>query len=343
MRFLLAAASCLVLYILPLASAAAETTRTIYLDDDLLSGFAEDSDYTGGAALTFAGEIPRDVSPVGDSAASSPRLREWLSSMDRLLGISSNSYRYEIEIGGAAFTPADIITAEPVTNDRPYAGLVYVAGTLIQDEDAYRSAVTSLAVGVLGSELVPHAQHTVHRWMGSDQPNGWRHQISDGGEATLRLMHERRWASDVRSFAGERVQWVYLAGAGVGFLTDINAGVAVRIGDFSTARWDIHASPTGLSSRAVSGVADPGDRFFYGALSARVPLYNALLQGQFRDSDVTVPSADRRRFVPDATLGYVMGLPKGRNLHYFIRAQLSDVRLAERSDTLVYGGVSLSW
>jgi hypothetical protein len=26
-----------------------------------------------------------------------------------------------------------------------------------------------------------------------------------------------------------------------------------------------------------------------------------------------------------------------------VRAQLSDVRLPERADTLVYGGVSLSW
>jgi hypothetical protein len=156
-------------------------------------------------------------------------------------------------------------------------------------------------------------------------------------------MHERQWASEVVRFSGSQFQWLYRAGAGVGFLTDVNAGVAARWGRFSDPRWGIHASATGLSDRAVFSHADDRDRFLYGAVSARVPFYNALLQGQFRDSDFTVPSDARRHFVPEVTLGFVLGLSKGRDLHYFIRAQRSDIRLPERSDTTIYGGFTLSW
>ncbi|HEY6642668.1 lipid A deacylase LpxR family protein [Povalibacter sp.] len=315
--------------------AEAETTHTIYLDDDLFSGMSNDADYTGGGAFTVAGTLEPDATP-GRQAR--------LAAMDRLLGIQSSSYRYELEIGVAAFTPADIRDSEPVWDDRPYAGLVYVSGSLQQIQDPYRSAVTSLAVGVLGSAFVPHAQRRVHRTMGSERPRGWQHQVSDGAEPTLRLMHERKWTSEVTDFRGSRMQWFYRAGGGVGFLTDLSAGIGARVGRFADATWNIHGSATGLSDRGVMGSSDDaGDRFFYGTLSARVPLYNALLQGQFRHSDVTVPSDRIRRLVPDLTLGFLIGLPKGRDMHYFVRGQLADVKLPQRSDTTVYAGVALSW
>ena len=324
---------CAIASALTCLTAAAETTRTIYLDDDLFSGVGTDADYTGGGALTIAGELD----------ANTPRRQARLAAMDRFFGIQSSTYRYELELGVAAFTPLDISHDEPLWSDRPYAGLVYVAATLEQIHDPYRSAVTSLAIGVLGSSLVPRAQRRIHRTMGSVQPRGWHHQISEGNEATLRLMHERKWAGEIAHLGNSRAQWFYRAGAGLGFLTDVSAGVGVRVGRFADPTWNIHGSPTGLSDRGVASGGDDGDRFFYGTLSARVPLYNALLQGQFRHSDFRVPSDRIRRLVPDLTLGFLLGLPKGRDMHYFVRAQLSDVRLAHRSDTIVYAGLALSW
>ncbi|MET0499451.1 MAG: lipid A deacylase LpxR family protein [Steroidobacteraceae bacterium] len=315
-------------------AAAAGPLRTIHLDDDLFSGMSSDADYTGGGAIALTNEISDDASPG---------MLDWLSRMDRMTGVQASRYRYELELGAAAFTPADIARKEAILSDRPYAGLVYLSGALVQEQGALSSAVTTLTLGYLGGDFVPRAQRRVHRTMRSIQPEGWHHQISDGGEATARVMHERQWAGATMNFAGARLQWLYRAGAGIGFLTDVNAGVAARWGRFTDPRWSIHSSPTGLSDRAMFSHADHRDRFIYGSVSAKVPFYNALLQGQFRDSDVTIPSDARRHFVPEVALGLVIGLSRGRDLHYFIRAQLSDMRLPERSDTTVYGGVSLSW
>src|SRR6202008_2731812 len=111
-------------------------------------------------------------------------------------------------------------------------------------------------LGCLGSALVPRAQRGVHRAMGSVQPEGWRHQISDGGELTARLMHERQWAREAVSFAGSDLQLLYRAGAGIGFMTDVTAGVAARWGRFKSPAWRIHASPTGLGYRDVVSDVD---------------------------------------------------------------------------------------
>jgi len=302
---------CALLWTFARTCAAADVEHALYLDEDLLSGFSQDADYTGGLAVTFAGE-------------------------------RAEGERYEIEIGAAAFTPEQIGNPDVDPDDRPYAGLIYGSGAL--DHSSERGgATTTLAIGVLGLPLIASAQRAVHRAMHSQQPRGWRHQISDGGEPTLRLSHERRWLSEPVEVAGQRLQWLYRAGAGVGFLTDLSFGIAARAGQFSDVRWDIHTSPTGLGDRAAFGRTDERDRFFYATLTARVPVYDVFVQGQFRDSDITVSSRDRRYLVPAASVGFVFGLPKGRNLHYFIRAQQSDVRLADRSDTAVYAGISLSW
>jgi len=315
------------------SSANAELARTLYIDEDLFSGIANDADYTGGLAVTFADDLVMGAGGV-------PR---WIEQLDRMLGLHSPQHRYEIEVGAAAFTPQDIADFQVVRGDRPYAGIVYASATLIQAQGPSFSATTTVTAGILGSAFIPRVQRRVHRAMGSIQPRGWHHQISDGGEGTLRLSHELKWARPVADLGGMQGQWLYRAGAGIGFVTDVSVGVAARIGQFSSARWDIHSSPTGLSDRSMFDRSDQRARFLYVTMSARVPLYNAFLQGQFRDSEVTMSARQRRYLVPDASLGFVLGLPKGRDLHYFLRAQRSDARLERRSETFVYAGVALSW
>ncbi len=302
---------CAALWAFARVCAGSDLEHALYVDEDLLGGMAQDADYTGGVAVTF-------TTDRGDGS------------------------RREIEVGGAAFTPAEISSPDIVWHDRPYAGLIYVSAALDRLNDR-SAAATTLTIGVLGLPWIGNTQRRVHRAMGSDRPRGWHHQISEGGEPTLRISHERRWLSEPIELAGGRAQWLYRAGVGAGFITDLSLGFAARFGSFSDARWDLHSSPTGLGDRAAFGRTAERDRFVYTTLSLRVPAYDAFLQGQFRDSDVTVRARDRRYVVPAASLGVVFGLPRGRNLHYFIRAQRSEVRLAERSETAVYGGISLSW
>lgn len=316
--------------ILP-GTAHAETEFTLRIDEDLFSGMGNDADYTGGLALTFA----------GDMFAEPQARRTWIRRLDERLGMAARRYRYEFELGAAAFTPLPISELATQLGDRPYAGIVYTSVTVVR-WGGTQSAATTILAGVLGSELVPAAQRHIHRVMGSDQPRGWTHQISDGGELTFRVMHEMTRASAVTDLGRTNAQWLYRMSAGAGLLTDVGFGVAARIGQFAEPHWAIHTSPLGLGDRMVSGSARV-DRYLYVTLGARLSLYNAFLQGQFRHSDLTMSSSERRTLVPDASLGFVFDTERNRTVHYFLRAQRSEARLAAREEISIYGGIALSW
>lgn len=314
-----------------LPAAIASTSFTVRVDEDLFSGMGNDADYTGGLALTLSGDLYEqpDAAP------------EWIQRLDKQLGMVAQRYRYEAEIGGAAFTPLRITQSGVQHDDRPYAGILYASATLVRWGGA-QSAATTILAGVLGSDLAPAAQRRIHRAMGSDEPRGWHHQISDGGELTFRVMHEVTRATAVRDLGGTNVQWLYRMSAGAGVLTDVGLGVAVRFGQFTDSHWAIHSSPLGLSDRMIAS-GSRSDRFFYVTAGARLSLYNAFLQGQFRHSDLTVGDNDRRKLVPDASFGFALDTPRNSSLHYFLRVQRSEMRLAARDEVAVYGGIALSW
>jgi len=326
----IAVAAILILASMLPALGRADTRFTVRVDEDLFSGMGNDADYTGGLALTLAGDL-------FEQSGTGP---QWLRRMDRKLGVTAQSYRYELELGGAAFTPLRITETDVLRGDRPYSGILYTSASVIR-WGGTQSAATTLLVGVLGSEFVPAAQRHIHRVMGSDQPRGWHHQISDGGEPTVRVMHEVTRASAVMELGRSNAQWLYRMGAGAGLLTDLSVGVAARVGHFGESHWALHSSPLGLGDR-MSGSAR-SERFFYMTLGARLSIYNAFLQGQFRHSDLTMSGSERRRLVPDASLGFVFDASPNFNVHYFVRAQRSEARLAVRGETSVYGGIALSW
>lgn len=314
------------------SSVRAGPKLTLHVDEDLFSGMGSDADYTGGLAMTLADEL----------FAAKQSAPAWIENFDNALGVNAENYGYEVELGAAAFTPLRIADSEVVRGDRPYAGIVYVSATLLRSDGA-QFAATTLAVGMLGSELIPAAQRRIHRAMGSDQPRGWTHQVSDGGELTLRVTHEVARSSPAIDLGHVSAQWLYRMGVGAGFLTDVNIGIAARFGQFSDPRWNIHSSPLGLGDRMIFSRSDRSERFWYVTLGARFSVYNVLLQGQFRDSDHTLSGRDCRALVPDASVGFVFEMDNGFDLHYFLRAQRSEARLAERDETSVYAGVALSW
>lgn len=124
-------------------------------------------------------------------------------------------------------------------------------------------------------------------------PLGWANQISAGGEPTAlyRTGYQRQLAGD--GALGRRKHWQVVGGVegAVGYHTTAAGSLSARLGAFTTEFWQF---PRGIASAAVAppDTAAAGvrrwDLFAFAALRPRVVLYNALLQGQFRDSVHTV-------------------------------------------------------
>ena len=142
---------------------------------------------------------------------------DWL---DRKIGLQqragNSTQSGKIEYGLFGFTPENITLAEPQQNDRPYAGLVYVASTREHYQPMSNvSWQSTLTLGILGLDIVGELQKGVHSITGSDQPRGWDNQISEGGELTAR-------------YSVARQHLLYRSGSGLEAAIEM-AGVANRV------------------------------------------------------------------------------------------------------------------
>src|SRR5262249_48410392 len=157
----------------------------LHIDNDLFAGRNLDRDYTGGLAITVSGTSARDGFLSLD-----PLLTRTDGVFDKLFGADpAASVRHARQVGLIAFTPSDIVTREAQQADRPYASLLFASNGRVRVDADYSGAWTStLTVGVLGLHLTETLHDLVHEAVGSEKPQGYDHQISNGGEPTARYM-----------------------------------------------------------------------------------------------------------------------------------------------------------
>jgi|SRR5882672_4695361 len=312
-----------------------------YIDNDVFAPRNADRDYTGGFSLTLAGRRAREAWWSTDA------LR---ASTDRILGLDSlyadrTLTRHSVEIGVTLFTPGNI--AAPAPGDRPYASLVYLANTGVQvvpeRELAY---ISTLTIGILGAPIVGNGQKAFHRAIGSAEPVGWKHQISNGGEPTVRYSVARvtrAWAGNVAGARGEATSTMY---ASAGYLTEVTYGIATRFGQFSTPWWSYNPQIAEYAEKSVPVVASEGsgpERYFWGGMNVRLRAYNAFLQGQFRDSDVTFSPSDLNHLLVEGWLGYTFASASGWRVSYVLRALSPEVRDGPANRTQTWGGIVISY
>ena len=130
-----------------------------------------------------------------------------LQRLDPLVGFDRRCGRVyrSFLLGAVTYTPDDIGNPEPIFDDRPYASLLYLANKQVVADDK-RALGVEIMVGALGLNVANEVQTSLHQWYrdvsGESEPvdpEGWRYQISDGGEPTLRLR-----VTDSRLFAHGR-------------------------------------------------------------------------------------------------------------------------------------------
>jgi len=275
---------------------------SLYVDQDFfIPGRNEDRDYTMGFALElFWKQIPEEIDYLD-------RAITWLdrNATGGLLAKSISPTMRSIALGSVNFTPDDLAASAPVPDDRPYASLLFVSGKQMFESSNKDWVVGSeLQVGLLGLGIARSVQTKMHGYTrsltGEDtpvDPKGWSHQISDGGELTFRY----RQSFGKELFKNSVVDLAWTADASVGYQTNASLGFQIRTGHRNSAFWTLPYDPVNRGNFVPSTAGD--ELYLWTAYRGRGILYDALLQGQFRDSDLTFSSGEIKRIVHEAGIG----------------------------------------
>lgn len=307
----------------------------VYVDQDLfVPGFNEDRDYTMGFAVEFFQDQSGFL--VFDDFA------RWFGNLTGLQRDDSKVYR-SFMLASVNYTPRDLTRAEPLHDDRPYASLVYLANKrVIANEAKTRAAGLEVLVGVLGLRLAQEFQTWAHRqWRslsGSSvpkDPQGWHNQISDGGEPTVRI----RYVDSQLLAAGPDRRWWDLSGTwelNLGYQTNASAGLSGRLGKISRDFWSLPFDPVNRGNFLPTTASD--ELYLWGAVRGRLVGYDALLQGQFRDSPVTVNTDELERLVLEGAVGITKSW-RSLQASFAINAKSAEIDRGTAARNHVWGGL----
>ncbi|MCU7932948.1 MAG: lipid A deacylase LpxR family protein [Candidatus Thiodiazotropha sp. (ex Codakia rugifera)] len=312
-----------------------DTGWQFYFDNDISFNDEKDRNYTGGLALTLSGKR---------AATYWFSIDGWLNGLDRLSGFESLQKgnagidRHALEFGLTIFTPDDIAEQEAISDDHPYANMLFMANsqtTVYPDRGLIFQS--TLLLGLLGTAVGEQVQKAIHNLTDSDEPQGWKNQISEGGELTAKytlstqkilLSHQGNISYDIRGGVE----------AGIGYSTDLNSSISFRLGKLNTPWWSFtpHQSEyislgQTFGDNAQQG-ANPAELFVWGGLNLKYRLYNVILQGQFRDSAVTYDHDDLEPLILDGWLGITKTFRNGFGVSFVMRKQNNEIKGSGRND-----------
>jgi hypothetical protein len=216
------------------------------------------------------------------------------------------SVRHARQVGLIAFTPMDLVSEEAQQADRPYASLLFASN-------------------------------------GRVRVDGYDHRISAGGELTARYMLARQnlWYADP---AGHVEVKTTVQGS-VGFLTETSAAMSMRIGRVDTPWWsfapelaDYVAAPTPTEAFGFQR-----EMYFFAGARVTARAYNALLQGQFRHSDVRYSYSEVEPIVAKAWIGVMTQLFPNTDLSYTLYYQTAELRDGKGARDAYWGGVQVTY
>ncbi|MDM3869986.1 lipid A deacylase LpxR family protein [Porticoccus sp. W117] len=325
----------------PEADASGDEVRAwdnwaLSFDNDILLPGSRDRDYTYGISLTLSGAGARN------SWYSPYRALAWL---DRGVGVDGKSAndieRVTLETGVIAFTPDDIETAQALEGERPYSSLLYLSSVRqqvdLENNTAWNSSFT---VGILGLPLVGSLQNQLHDLLGGDRANGWNNQISDGGELTARYAVARQQNWNLNS---NNLEVKTTVQGSVGYLSEASWSINLRAGDIHSPWWSFNPQLASYGQQSSEiAVSAQSERYFWAGAAVKARAYNALLQGQFRDSAVSYGSGEVEHLLLEAWAGYTLTFDGGYRVSYMVRGQSSELKQGEGDRNLLWGGVTFS-
>lgn len=272
---------------------------SIYLDQDLLIGFMElneDRNYTMGIGASLRGK--RVDSSWNFLNTAMEHINSVWAPNRGMDGEIFNSFSF----GVTAFTPRDLRARTAVIGDRPYSSLLYLE-TSRQWLDSPQGkknlyflvdevVETKLTFGVLGLELGEKFQAEVHRHFAQNRiPEGWEHQISDGGEPTVKYQYQKRkLIPSLATFElgkGKSYDVSYRYKVEAGYYTGAAAGIDFRYGKIRSGFWHHDGNPMSSANKNESfrggSFLDHQDSYFWLSSTVNLVVYTLC----FKDSSQT--------------------------------------------------------
>lgn len=297
-------------------------TLSFVLENDVF--YNADRHYTNG--VRFAWVADRDQ-PV---PAWAQELAEWMPWFPKDAVV-----RHGYAFGQSMFTPRDITLRNLPKGERPYAGWLHASvGLGVETDDLVDQFGVTL--GVVGpASLAEQTQKFVHKHIGADKPEGWRHQLRNEPGLVLSWKRTNRdvFVTDV---LGQGLDLATYHGLTLGnVFTNGRAGFVFRFGhnlprDYGPPRIE-PAMPSASDFYSASGFR----WYLFAGLEGRAVARNIFLDGNtFRDSD----SVKKRYLVGDFQAGLVMDWHDWR-LSYTHVARSHEFRSQRDSD--VFGAFSV--
>ncbi len=317
------------------AAALAQTEASCATDPNRCTHFAaifendkpsgNDQNYTNGFLIAWSS---RAFQPPSWAAPYTERARGLL--LDENL-------RWGLSFGQNIYTPRDTMARNPDLADRPYAGWLYGALTLISSGPTQLSSL-ELQLGVVGpSALGEFVQNGFHDIINTQRSHGWDYQIKDEPGANLVFTHQRRLNTPT-----------FIPGVSVGVLPSLSAslgnvntylggGAMFRIGnalesDFGPPR----IRPVSAGSVFYETPTEGFGWYLFAGVEGRVVARDISLDGNtFRESR----NVEREWFVGDASAGLALMLGEWRLTGtYTIRSR----EFEEQREPSQYGSLSIA-
>ncbi|MEM6347958.1 MAG: lipid A-modifier LpxR family protein [Bacteroidota bacterium] len=212
------------------------------------------------------------------------------------------------------YTPDNLSAKKPSRRDRPYASLLNFQGHSWRlNQRKARLWENRAELGFMGLKFPTQFQVKAHAMTRNlreanfpAHPEGWHTQISNGGEASLNLSTSLKQGI-AQNLLPRFLQLSSQSEAQLGSQSKLFQGLGLRFGKIRSTQWVPASRPD--VSLPIKGESE---WFFYTQGGLRYQLYNALLQGQFKDSHYVIPASQLKRKVWEAELGAIY---RGSHFH----------------------------
>lgn len=218
-----------------------------------------------------------------------PEWLRWAADLGRPFFGEGANLRWGIALGQNIYTPEDTLRREPDPRDRPYAGWLYGAISLVGYTEAHLSTL-EVNFGVVGPyALGRQVQNNFHDLIRDARALGWSRQLRN--EPGLNLVAERKWRASLllgdRANGGLGLDITPHLVASLGNVqTYAGGGFAVRLGQGIAADFGPPRIRPALAGSAF--FERPDDRFLswyvYAGAEGRLVARDIFLDGNsFRD------------------------------------------------------------
>ena len=246
---------------------AAAGSVSLQLENDSFDG-ASDAYYTQGLQLTYAPDAPVT----------------WIKNL--LPDFYGDREIYsQYSLGQAIYTPYEVARSDLILDDRPYAGWLYLGGTLkthfVVPQSGWLIAERlDVQAGIVGpSSGAEQAQRTTHKVLRAYDVNGWDHQLKD--EAGVVVSYARKWARiQPLSDSGTGVEFSGTLGGSAGNVaTQAALGLGVRLGTHLYTSAGVSALPPATVAPDFGASSAPGSWFLFADWQTRFVGRDIFLDG----------------------------------------------------------------